>query len=49
MNNTINEALHNLLIALAAAPQDELIGNLNNVVDNLNELGINYTITLKTS
>ena len=49
MNNTINEALHNLLIVLAAAPQDELIGNLNNVVDNLNELGINYTITLKTS
>jgi hypothetical protein len=29
-------------------PQNERIGNLNNIVDNLNELGTDYIITLKT-
>lgn len=40
--------LYNLMEALSQKPKDELIGNLNYVIDNLNEMGIDYTITLKT-
>jgi len=45
---TINDSLENLIQAIMSRPRNELIGNLNYVIDNLNELGIDYTITLKT-
>ena len=43
-----DELLRPLCEHLAGRPQNELIGNLNYIIDNLNELGNNYTITLKT-
>ena len=46
--NSINDSLENLIQAIMLKPRNELIGNLNYVIDNLNELGTNYTITLKT-
>ncbi len=45
----INDSLHNLIQAIMSRPRNELIGNLNYIVDNLNELGTDYTITLKTN
>jgi hypothetical protein len=47
--NHINDALENLIQTIMSKPRNELIGNLNYVIDNLNELGTNYTITLKTN
>ena len=46
--STINDSLENLIQAIMSRPRNELIGNLNYVIDNLNELGIDYTIELKT-
>jgi hypothetical protein len=46
--NPVNDALHNLIEILLQQPSNELIGNLYNVIDNLNELGTDYKITLKT-
>ena len=46
---TFNEALRPLCDWLAASPKNELIGNLNAIIDNLNEFGTDYTITLKTT
>lgn len=40
-------ALRPLCDWLAAQPQNQLIGNLNAIIDNLNEFGTDYTITLK--
>lgn len=48
MKPTIDGSLRNLITALSNAPKNELIGNLNYIVDNLNQLDSNYTITLKT-
>lgn len=45
---TINDSLESLMNAIMSKPRNELIGNLNYIVDNLNELGTDYTITLKT-
>lgn len=45
---TIDNSLHNLIEAIMSKPKNELIGNLNYVIDNLNELGIDYKIELKT-
>jgi hypothetical protein len=44
-----DEALRPLCDWLASRPQNELIGNLNAIIDNLNEFGTDYTITLKTT
>ena len=44
-----DEALRPLCDWLAASPKNELIGNLNAIIDNLNEFGTDYTITLKTT
>lgn len=41
-------ALRPLCDWLASRPQNELIGNLNAIIDNLQEFGTDYTITLKT-
>jgi hypothetical protein len=46
--NPINDSLENLIQSIMSRPRNELIGNLNYVIDNLNELGTDYTITLKT-
>ena len=43
-----DEALRPLCDWLASRPQNELIGNLNAIVDNLNEFGTDYIIELKT-
>lgn len=43
-----DELLRPLCDYLAGAPQNQLIGNLNYVIDNLNGLGTDYTIILKT-
>ena len=43
-----DEVLRPLCDWLASRPQNELIGNLNSIIDNLNEFGTDYTITLKT-
>jgi hypothetical protein len=44
---TIDDSLHNLIEALMSKPKNELIGNLNYIIDNLNELGTDYKIELK--
>ena len=46
-DNSFDEALRPLCDWLASRPQNELIGNLNAIIDNLNEFGLDYTITLK--
>ena len=46
--NPVNESLHNLIQIILQQPKNELIGNLNYIVDNLNELGTDYIIELKT-
>jgi hypothetical protein len=46
--NPIDASLRNLIECILLQPRNQLIGNLNYVVDNLNELGLDYTITLKT-
>ena len=48
MKPTIDGSLRNLITALSNAPKNELIGNLNYIVDNLNQLGTSYKITLDT-
>ena len=48
IENPIDVALRNLVDAVLQQPSNELIGNLNYIIDNLNELGTDYTITLKT-
>jgi hypothetical protein len=45
---TINDSLESLISAIMSKPKNELIGNLNYIVDNLNELGTDYIIELKT-
>jgi hypothetical protein len=47
-DSSFDEALRPLCDWLASRPQNELIGNLNAIVDNLNEFGLDYKITLKT-
>ena len=42
----IDAALRNLIECMAARPASARIGNLNYIIDNLNELGTDYTITL---
>jgi hypothetical protein len=46
---TLDDHLRGLIACIMSRPQNERIGNLNNIVDNLNELGTDYTITLKTN
>jgi hypothetical protein len=45
----MDEKLRELIEYILQQPRNELIGNLNYVIDNLNELGIDYTIELKTN
>ena len=45
---TLDDHLERLIACVMSRPRNELIGNLNNIVDNLNQLGTDYTITLKT-
>jgi hypothetical protein len=47
-DSSFDEALRPLCDWLASRPQNELIGNLNAIIDNLNEFGLDYKITLKT-
>ena len=47
-DTSFDEALRPLCDWLASRPQNELIGNLNAIIDNLNEFGTDYTIILKT-
>lgn len=46
--NPIDNQLHKLIEVLMSQPKNQLIGNLNYIVDNLNELGTDYIIELKT-
>jgi hypothetical protein len=46
-NVSIEAATRTLIDSLLVNPSNELIGNLNYVIDNLNELSTSYTITIK--
>jgi hypothetical protein len=46
-DTAFEDALRPLCDWLASRPQNELIGNLNGIIDNLNEFGTDYKITLK--
>lgn len=43
----MDDKLRELIEYILQQPRNELIGNLNYVIDNLNELGTDYIIELK--